>query len=146
MFFKTYRANTERARVLHYLRVKALENFLEESITFYVKLETGELSFETDTLNQDVPFINARYAVHGLELLSSRVGFYEEVRPVTDSVVNRHLDWFLDWLASAELHAKNQQNQQSHAASFAAAAQFVYELKHPQPKQEFIVLRPEMFH
>jgi hypothetical protein len=139
MFFKTYRDNTQRGRVLHYLRIKALEKVLDEGDNFHKKLESGEIRFGQD--QQDVPFIDARAAARGLELLRNKVIFSEDVRPASEKMLMRHLDWFLQKLTSAELYAKNHQNQQDQAAQFAAAAQFVYELLHPIVKPDLSLFK-----
>lgn len=98
MLFKTYCNNTQRARTLHHIRVKALERVLAEGDKFHKKLESGEIIFGQD--NKDVPFINACAAVHGLDLLAAKLEFYEDAGPINSHKLQRQLDWFINRLSS----------------------------------------------
>jgi hypothetical protein len=134
-----------RGAVLHYLRVTALEQALATGDDYISKLESSEARFGED--NQDVPFTNARAAVHGLECFAEQKSWLlkERVHPISLRVRNRELGWFrreLEWFARELLYfslSMNQSNRFTEASWLEASSKFVDKLLHP-------VANPDLSH
>lgn len=122
MLFITRRDNIERARVLHYLRVKALEQVLAEGDKFHLGLESGEIHFGID--NHDVPFINARAAANGLDIFINSLGFDEEVRPINPNTLEMHLKWITKKLSDTASQLFNMGFEEE-SITLKAASEFV---------------------